>query len=342
MRSCCAECFNDIEIIEFIGNKHQNGRCDHCRKENAFIIDPIKLSRFFEPFLGLVQEEDNGQILSEILNDLFEIFNVQVRMPHLLISQILDADYTTKKYTLKDNFQEHINEWEKFKEELKHRNRFFPKNSIYSSLFDVRGNNTDNDFFQIIEQLKVIYEEGEDFFRARINEEPLTKDKMGMPPKEVATAGRANPVGISYLYLANTKDTCIAEVRPNNTSTIYISVFLSKRKLSIIDLTEPRKKLSICAFDEERYKTVIGIIKLLETLSKELSKPVRPESSSIDYIPTQFLCEFLKSFSSCDGIAFESSFGKGKNFVFFDDEGFDIEDPVAHKILSIVHDFDPK
>ncbi|QWA14125.1 RES family NAD+ phosphorylase [Sodalis ligni] len=189
----------------------------------------------------------------------------------------------------------------------------------------------------MIEQLKVDYREGDKFYRARINETTLTKDQMGMPPKNSASAGRANPIGISYLYLANNKETCVAEVRPNNTSKIYISEFDLVKDVSLIDLTKPRKKVSICKFEEGHYNNVISIINLIETLSRELAKPVRPESSNIDYIPTQFLCEFLKGFSKCDGIIFESSFGCGSNFVFYSDDGFAINEPKPHRITRITH-----
>ncbi|GKW17921.1 hypothetical protein PEC301937_38700 [Pectobacterium carotovorum subsp. carotovorum] len=340
MPLCCTECFHDIEITQFIGKSPKNRRCGHCRKDNAFTIEPEKLSQLFEPFLGLVQEDEDGRTLSEILNEIFYIFNDNVRSKEKLLCEILGVSITAKKYILTSDFTSHTAAWENFKEELKHQNRFFPKNSLYSSLFDIREGYIDGDLFQIMEQLKVEYDIGEIFYRARVSDDELSKEKMGMPPKEYASAGRANPVGISYLYLAENKDTCVAEVRPNNTSNIYISSFMPKRMLSIVDLTEPRKRLSPCSFDETRFNTVIGIVTLLETLSSELSKPVKPESSSIDYIPTQFLCEFIKSFSNCDGIAFESSFRKGKNFVFFNDTNFEIEEPVAHRISSIEHKFD--
>ena len=47
------------------------------------------------------------------------------------------------------------------------------------------------------------------WYRARIQrtEKPYNKDEMGVPPKEKASQGRANPVGIPYLYLASR--TCI-------------------------------------------------------------------------------------------------------------------------------------
>lgn len=200
--TCCSECFQDVTIIEFIGNNHTNGRCGTCGKENAFTIEPDKLSHLFYPFLGLVNESNQGERLDRILNDLFEIFNPQVRSPHQLIENIIGAEFTSKEYTLKQSFDKSVCEWEEFKDELKHQNRFFPKNSLYSSLFGLKN----NDFFQIIEQLKTEYDTGDVFYRARISDTILNRDNMGMPPKGYATYGRANPVGISLLYLANNQE----------------------------------------------------------------------------------------------------------------------------------------
>lgn len=339
MVTCCSDCFQDVAIIEFIGDNHGHGKCGSCKKTNAFTIDPAKLSHLFYPFLGLVNESENaGVTLDEVLNNLFEIFSVNVRNKNQLLEHIIGPEFSSKKYVLKQEFGKNAEEWENFKDELKHQNRFFPKNSLYSSLFDPKANNN-GDFFQVIEQLKSEYDSSDFFYRARISDSALSKDRMGMPPKEIATYGRANPAGISLLYLADNKETCVAEVRPNNTSTIYISELKSNRKVEIIDLTDPRKRISICSFEDDRFTSVIEIINLLEILSKELSKPVRPESSDIDYLPTQFICEFIKNFSVCDGIAFESSFKKGKNFVFFKEDFFTISEPTTYKVTKIKHEF---
>ena len=341
MANCCTNCFHDIAIVEFICSNHSNGRCGHCRTDNTQTIQPEELSQFFEPFLGLVEEDEHGETLSTILQNLFNIFNSNVLNPQNLLREILGDDYVNKRYRLNQDFQIHANQWEEFKKEIKFNNRFFPQNTIYSSLFDIREGNADADFFQIIEQLKVDYNLGESFYRARIHDGPLDSSKMGKPPEGNASAGRANPIGISYLYLAENEKTCVAEVRPNYTSTVFISSFVLNKNVHLIDLTSPRKKLSICSFDEGRFNNVISILNLLETLSKELSKPVKPESSGIDYIPTQFLCEFLKSFSKCDGIIFESSFGGGKNYVFYDDSLFSIQEPIPNRITEISHSFIP-
>ena len=58
---------------------------------------------------------------------------------------------------------------------------------------------------------------------------------------------------------------------------------------------------------------------LKQLISKDLSKPMRRYDSELDYIPTQFICEFIRVFIDVDGIKFKSSLHKfGNNLVIFD------------------------
>ncbi|TON78738.1 hypothetical protein CGH49_24405 [Vibrio parahaemolyticus] len=52
-------------------------------------------------------------------------------------------------------------------------------------------------------------------------------------------------------------------------------------------------------------------------------------------MPTQFLCEYFKSLGTYDGIIFNSSFGKGKNYVFFDRDKFNISEPTVYQLEDI-------
>ncbi|WP_082970764.1 hypothetical protein [Morganella psychrotolerans] len=70
---------------------------------------------FFEPFLGLVEESDGGNSLSNILQSLFHMFNNQVENKDRLIAHILGEEYRDKKYKLKYHYQEHLDGWEEFK-----------------------------------------------------------------------------------------------------------------------------------------------------------------------------------------------------------------------------------
>ena len=51
---------------------------------------------------------------------------------------------------------------------------------------------------------------------------------------------------------------------------------------------------------------------------RDSSKPVLPNRTHLDYIPTQFICEFFKTVCGFHGLVFNSSFGNGKNIVLFD------------------------
>jgi len=58
---------------------------------------------------------------------------------------------------------------------------------------------------------------------------------------------------------------------------------------------------------------------LKKKISADLSKPHRRYDSELEYIPTQFICEFIKHLTGADGIKFSSSLDseKGNNIVLF-------------------------
>ncbi len=54
----------------------------------------------------------------------------------------------------------------------------------------------------------------------------------------------------------------------------------------------------------------------LERLGDELTRPVVPEAAAFDYIPSQYLCEFIKT-CEYDGVIYRSSVGEGINLALF-------------------------
>lgn len=58
---------------------------------------------------------------------------------------------------------------------------------------------------------------------------------MGCPPKELATAGRANPIGIPYLYLSDSAKTTYFEVRAVYLDKLSVGTFRIERELKLID-----------------------------------------------------------------------------------------------------------
>ena len=70
---------------------------------------------------------------------------------------------------------------------------------------------------------------------------------MLAPPAELATAGRANPRGISYLYCATDEPTCIAEIRPWKGAKVTVAhIVVPNKKLKLVGLfREPISPLSL-------------------------------------------------------------------------------------------------
>ncbi len=65
--------------------------------------------------------------------------------------------------------------------------------------------------------------------------------------------------------------------------------------LVFINLTDPRRDVSPFVFSEDEYELLIYSLSLLEQFSNDLSKPVKPHKSELEYLPTQFICEYIKS-----------------------------------------------
>lgn len=320
---CCVNCFNDEAIQKIITSYQLFGRCHYCNTNRVASID-IKilindLKSILEGLSIMFEEDDNALRLIDILDTDFQIINSYTnknRLKNDLLATF--PNLFAKKYKSVNTADMH-DQWVEFKKEIIHKNRFFPQTSIYQQAF-LRGGDLYNTFQQLIEQLKLPLHPSEDFFRGRISSNPLPHHEMGKPPETFATLGRANPYGISYLYLAQTKDICIKEIRPNNGDTISIAKFNVTKELDVIDLREPRENISFLSLSSSDYIDILKLVSLLETFADELSLPVLPNNSQREYIPTQFITEFFKTHGNLDGIIFNSSYGTGYNLVLFDDQ----------------------
>lgn len=346
MPNCCSNCFNDSKITEIVRSEIENARCAFCNTDNANCFDPALLSESLEVTIDLLIEDDTGEYIDEIYEREFPILTSEVNDPRRLWSAILGADAVNKKYRLKYDTNQYERDWAGFKYDLIHNNRFFPNNNIFKDMFSSsEGNPEGTTFRQVIEELKTSRETHERFFRARISEQALTKADMWQPPANIVTAGRANPIGIAYLYIADNIATSIHEVRPSNGSIVYVSEFTPNEELTLIDLRNPKATASLInlTLNMSDIEMVLKHLKLLELFAKDLAKTVVPERSHLEYIPTQFLCEFFKSIEikstghpepEYDGIIFSSSFGNGDNIVLFDVSKMTNEEPLAHTVTE--------
>ena len=130
------------------------------------------------------------------------------------------------------------------------------------------------------------------------------------PPSVKATAGRANPAGISYLYVCDSRKTAIMEVRPMIGQEVSVAT---------IELSDDIKLFDFCKNNGIYEKGGDAYIYYL--ISKAFSEPYTGNEK--DYYPTQFLTEFIKEMGF-EGIRFYSSYdSNSKNIVIFNTQNTD-------------------
>ena len=97
---------------------------------------------------------------------------------------------------------------------------------------------------------------------------------MGNPPTpELATAGRANPKGISYLYLTNEIKTALYETRATLFDYATIGEFQTKEDLKILNLRSIKND-PIPWAEEEAIEDFLIYIPFIQTLQS--TKPRKP------------------------------------------------------------------
>jgi hypothetical protein len=175
-------------------------------------------------------------------------------------------------------------------------------------------------------------------YRARISDDKqlIPKEKMGKPPVElVKSGGRANPVGISYLYTASDYKTAVSEVRPHKGEILTIAKIKIIDRLKLVDLRNPRKSTSPFSKESEQTEQIFKYISLLQHFAEELSKPVLPREAHLEYLPSQYLSELIKDMGF-DGFIFKSSLGSGDNIVLFTDEKIEIVATELYEVRELI------
>ena len=236
-----------------------------------------------------------------------------------------------------------INEWENFCKYLIQKNRYIlsPRWGKYVT-YILEG----------AQKREKLYPKKTKLWRARIGSEvkenkydfqfePLKNKEICAPPPNKAREGRANPRGISYLYLSCDEDTAISEIRPYLNKQVTIATFKLVEDVLLVDAsTDPslfnvveiigrEKKLS----PENREKLTWAYI------NSDFSIPIAPEDNHCDYVPTQYLSELFKN-KGYDGVIYRSSLNKkGCNVVLFDDKVAVIESKKVARIRKILYEY---
>lgn len=164
---------------------------------------------------------------------------------------------------------------------------------------------------------------------------PYPPERM-KPCKDRAPEGRANPIGIPYLYLASCRQTALAEMRAGKGSLISVGSFKTRRDLRIVNcMTDDKTQIYLDHEPPsgERERSVWTAIDMA------FATPLTPSDDVADYVPTQILAELFKV-HGFDGVAYRSSLGPGHNIALFDLEAAELIDRSLFKVKDVLYEFE--
>lgn len=147
-------------------------------------------------------------------------------------------------------------------------------------------------------------------FEMEDNYTPYTGKDIAAPPPNLASNGRVNRTGVSFLYCATDKYTAISEVRPHPGDRVSLCILSLSQSVKIFDLSDS----GLMNFFENDKK--LDEYKIFNTLGQLLNKTIAP-SERLHYNITQLIADCIRQMNF-DGILFSSTVGGGKNLVLFD------------------------
>ncbi|WP_218922383.1 RES family NAD+ phosphorylase [Fuerstiella marisgermanici] len=307
------------------------GTCPTCGAINTKLVEASRLAEYFDPVCGIYTPNVSGKVLVDWLIDDWQAFALDRANANLLLIEILDDGERTREAMVPSSrcLTKRLQDWEQFRDELRYRNRFFPETEIELERLE--------DLFASI--IAIDEDIPASWSRARISQDGkvFTQKKMGAPPQDRTTHGRANPAGIPYLYLASTVQTAVSEVRPHPGETVCVAEFKLKRgaKIKLLDLRNPRALVSpFLLGDESAIALLRGDVEFLERIGSELTTPVLPTAAAIEYIPSQYMCEFIKK-CKYSGVLYTSSVTEGVNLALFDPALATVGKVKRHRIDSM-------
>lgn len=325
---CCCNCFVDPEIKAFISSfAERQGDCDFCgeRETAVYELSPAsELSDRFEPLLRVFLPSKK---CTEQLADLPETAGFVESFCHTWsVFSFADADkinlyfrqlYGEDSLWLEELLSDSVipesvyrkgdfisrrlfggKDWEYFADSIRNKSRFH-SGTLNTEILD-----------QFLELIKKDFSPDDKFYRARVwnkAHEPSLED-LDMPKKPSNGGGRMNAEGIPCLYLAESPETAIREVRASLFDRVAVVEATPKAGFSVVCLDGID---TISPFLEELdCSNLAANIYDLRKIREELMRPMRTSDSALEYLPTQYISDYIMGVGNA-GIGYKSVMRKG-------------------------------
>ncbi len=340
--NCCVDCFTDIQIQTMIRANHQTGDCSFCKHENVFVYsidEPSDLSDLISEIVNVYEEFDEGEPLYQILTMDWNVFNKNMTSTYQLIEAFCvlnfgsNPDGYNKNVRLPHDYIEKYgifsgHSWNDFSKVIKQENRF------YNSFFRA------DQFVSFLSYAIKKYHKGTTLYRARIWNEGhgYSTSELGSPPLGKRKSGRVNPEGIGVLYLTTDERTALNEVRASNFDFVSVGSFQLKKDIVVVNISG-LNQISPVLYSSA-LESLAANIKVFSEIAIEIAKPLRRTDSSLEYLPTQYITEFIKS-KGYSGVEYASTMGTGgTNIAVFDESLFECIDVHHVEIKKIDYSYE--
>lgn len=347
----CIDCITPVPLKRLVNTRGAEGNCKYCGRhghaieskqlfdyvyervaENVACKDDLshyELGLLYHCGSDFITVSDIGIVLSEWFDLGDEPYFADLYDGVPFEFKVDDVGDETHFYSDDGTLEKNIYEdrWKGFVEDVCYRHRYFNAGAgqFLDSVFSVLVTERNQLKLDVVRTIA----DGELLYRARHAQNQEQAEKMivdpagelGPTPKHLAGSQRMTPNGISALYCALERDTCLSEIR-SITGDYVVSVALTPiGELRLLDLTvlnrvePPQLTLLDEGFRESLHQKVF-----LGSLVNKVSRP-KARNDELSYLSTQMIFEYLRlRFGEyVDGLVFPSvqTGEAGTNVVLF-------------------------
>lgn len=320
----CIDCVTPAPLKQLITTHGSLGDCKYCGHHKLAIASPVLFDHIVDTLIENTATEEDLSSYESVM--VFELGADDLESAFFDVVLAEWADLTDEPYSddldahaakklmvddgsvglvyfrdeglLEKNFYEE--RWDRFIVDIKHSHRFFNPSArdflddVFAILADAAG--------ALKPECIRTIDKGVELFRARaassydevrkIADDPVAQ--LGPTPSDRASSQRMTPNGISALYCALDRDTCLSEIRAITGDNVVSIAMSPTRTLRLLDLTklslvEP-PKLTIL---DRGYRKALHLKAFLGSLVNKMSKP-KGRSDDLSYLSTQVVFEYLR------------------------------------------------
>jgi hypothetical protein len=334
----CSACVKPRQLQDVVSSKGLIGQCSYCKQVDLVVGSATLFDHIIELVdinvateedlthyeLGVIYECGSDHIAVQgidiVLSEWFELGDEPYfgDLMEYLPEDKLKNDRGDERHYFSDDgdLEQNIYEdrWERFIADIRHSHRFFNPNAkgFLDSVFGMLSTEGGELKLDVVRTIG----NGQMLYRARtaqtledakkIDASPHTE--LGPTPKNKASSQRMTPHGISALYCALERETCLSEIRAITGDNVVSGAVTPTTQLVLLDLTkldlvEPPKFTLLDA----GYRDSLHLKSFLRSLVKKMSKP-KSRNDDLSYLSSQVVFEYLRlQFGKqVDGLVFPS------------------------------------